>query len=52
MKKTSIKKLGLNKESLRRLDQDQLANAPGGVTTNCDSENSICGLCRTISCLC
>jgi len=52
-KKVVFKKLGLNKESLRRLDQDRLEAALGGVfTDNCDSQNSMCGLCRSITCFC
>ena len=52
MKKKSVKKLDLHRESIRRLDLEDTKSALGGATSNCDSENSMSGLCRSISCLC
>jgi hypothetical protein len=49
MKKTTMPKLGLHKESLRQLDQQEIQVAAGGLSglahTSCIS-NSVCkGLC-------
>jgi hypothetical protein len=47
MKKVTVKKLVLNKESLRRLDQDQVKEAAGAATvsacTNCPQ--TACAFC-------
>lgn len=59
MKKTTLKKLTLNKESIRRLDLSWLREVAGGVTNLCtntadctDSCQRTCGVCSGASCRC
>jgi hypothetical protein len=50
--KKSIKKLALNKETLRNLNEDQLNEAAGGKKSDVYSEciNKSCGIACTVEC--
>ena len=54
MIKKSAKKLTLSKESLHRLEQDQLGTVAGGIsrTTPCLSDQTQCTLCSCQTCFC
>jgi hypothetical protein len=45
MKKAMLKKLVLNKESIRQLDQDQIKEAVGGKTIDTNCAFTACALC-------
>jgi hypothetical protein len=44
MKKTSLKKMSLSRETLRRLEEHKLEHAAGGITAACPttSDDSTC----------
>lgn len=55
MKKTTIKKLTLNRESIIRLDSSSLREVVGGASrlcTNTDTCTDSCGACTGTTCLC
>jgi hypothetical protein len=45
MKKAMVKKLELNKESIRQLGQDQVKEAAGGKTIDTNCAFTACALC-------
>ena len=51
MKKTTIKKLTLNKESILRLDSSSLREVVGGVTNLCTNSDDCTDSCQR-SCGC
>jgi natural product precursor len=55
MKKRTVKKLTLNKESILRLDPSELREVVGGRTVQCTATElctESCGACSGTTCLC